>query len=721
MTSFIDDSGNALQYDGDDFTITKQAASILNFEIKGDVSVNFKIDNNSQNRKALGYYGPQQISSPVLSKIPFNLIRNGNQISRGNIVVNKINNTTMECYFLAGNSSWFQDFQFDIQEIDLSDFNTSIAWAEVGIILDLISPKTYGITYPFVDWIYDRKKQSSILATAIWLQADTTHENNTSDFYPCFYLHTLIEYLFRQTSYKYSGNILTDALFNQTVITPPDGNPSHPDILVGRSEIYASLHGSQAVGAGVTTVVNYVRDIGDTNRFDDTSHSYLSMGFYTYEVLLVITTNITQSYSITGMVNVVTPASSPVIQINSTASGSYPTTPILPVSINGATGFTITSATIQVRIKKSVRPGSPFNPVAIIPSMRAIELIKSVAIRMGYVVSFTEASKTINFTGIENINTYEDWSQYLVSYEYIYREGFKNNYIRTAQGKEFDSYNLTNGPNYGEANLSTPFGVNIDNELYTDPFGGAKDSIMVASMKWCQPYIPMVNISDSDAWAITSVSDDGSGYAQLNGSGFDAVQLGLVRVVDDNAYYSGIHIVQSKSSTTIVLGCLYVGTSTGTVYKQDVSFNSPGSRLLVVNTSYPLSNIGAKDDFDLASTLTGSFSSVSNYTSVNYGYFSKPTTGRGVDQLKQSLSYGPINLPGYQDVSLDNRYRRVKRMRSNPIVRCQMLLPEAVFASFNSDKLITVICKDFGANFWVEKILNYKDSKTPVEVDLLFT
>lgn len=719
MTSFIDDSGNALQYDGDDFTITKQAASVINFQIKGDVSVNFKLDNNPSNRNALGYYGPQQISSPVLSKIPFNLIRNGNQISRGNIVVNQITSTTIECYFLAGNSSWFQDFQFDIQEVDLSDFNDFLAWNTTAIALSMTAPKGYGITYPFVDWIYNRQKNSSILATAIWLQADTTHENNTSDFYPCFYLHTLVEYIFRKTSYKYTG--LTETLFNQIVITPPDGDPSHPDILIGRSEIYASLHSSQVVGAGVTTVVNYVRDIGDPNRFDDTSHSYLSMGFYTYEVLLVITTNVTQSYSITGTVNIVSPASSPVVQINSTVSGSYPSSPILPVSINGAAGFTITSAFIQYRIKKSVRPGSLFNPVAIIPSMKAIELIKSVAIRMGYVVNFTEASKTINFTGIENINTYEDWSQYLVSYEYIYREGFKNNYIRTAQGKEFDSYNLTNEPNYGETNLSTPFGVNIDNDLYTDPFGGAKDSIMGASMQWCQPYIPMVNLSDSDAWTITSVSDDGSGYAQLNGSGFDAVQLGLVRVVDDNAYYSGIHIVQSKTSTTIVLGCLYVGNSTGTVYKQSVSFNSPGSRLLVVNNSYPLSNIGAKGDFDLASTLTGTFSSVSNYTSVTYGYFSKPTTGRGVDQLKQSVSYGPINLQGYQDVSLDNRYRRVKRMLSNPIVRCQMLLPEAVFASFNSDKLITVTCKDFSANFWVERILNYKDSKTLVEVDLLFT
>ena len=147
MTSFIDDSGNALQYDGDDFTITKQAASVINFQIKGEVSVNFKLDNNSSNRNALGYYGPQQISSPVLSKIPFNLIRNRNQISRGNIVVNQITSTTIECYFLAGNSSWFQDFQFDIQETDLSDFNTSITWSEVGIILDLMTISLKKIFY----------------------------------------------------------------------------------------------------------------------------------------------------------------------------------------------------------------------------------------------------------------------------------------------------------------------------------------------------------------------------------------------------------------------------------------------------------------------------------------------------------------------------------------------------------------------------------------------
>ena len=55
MTSFVDDNGNYLDYSGEDFGITKQAATWFDFKIKGDVSVDFKIPFTAKNKKASRY------------------------------------------------------------------------------------------------------------------------------------------------------------------------------------------------------------------------------------------------------------------------------------------------------------------------------------------------------------------------------------------------------------------------------------------------------------------------------------------------------------------------------------------------------------------------------------------------------------------------------------------------------------------------------------------
>lgn len=73
------------------------------------------------------------------------------------------------------------------------------------------------------------------------------------------------------------------------------------------------------------------------------------------------------------------------------------------------------------------------------------------------------------------------------------------------------------------------------------------------------------------------------------------------------------------------------------------------------------------------------------------------------------------------DIAIDQRYyRRIKKMVINPTIEVWMVLPEAVYNSFNFDRFIYLKTKDFTGYFYVEKINNYKDAKTPVKVDLLY-
>lgn len=722
MTSLVDDDGNYLDYSGDDFTLSKQAFSVLNFQIKGDSSVNFKMPNTSSNRKILGYHGPLEISSPVLSPIAFNLVRNGNEISKGFIAIQQITKAEIQCYFIAGNASWFNDFQFDIQEIDFTDFNGN-AWSAVSVVNDAEAVGSLGqgqgITFPFVDWAYNRKKVYSQMTTIFYGDDGFTTgsiESTGSDFYPCFYLKNLVDYAFRKANYKLAGDILSDALYNQTVITPNDGNMPLPDAFINQSEIYASLKTTQAVTGGVMTTINLTFDQGIIALFDNVNHYCYSLGFYTYEWSLTISTSVSQTYLGTGFPSFSSASATTSLNLSGTRIGAGKGLPFDSTKIQGALGFNITSATLHVKIKKNIRPSEQITPLAIIPSMKAIELIKAVAIRFGCVVTFNEASKTVSLNRIDNISSTEDWSEFLVSYEYLYQDGFKNNYIRTEQPDDFKNYDLLNTTGYGEANLQTDYNVNQDKDLYKDPFAGAIDSVQSNTNRWCQPFIPMVNLEDQETFVILSVTPDGAyGNAKITGTDLAVDNYNIVRVLDTNSgIYTGYHLVISSSSTELVLNTPYLGPGTGYVYKQSMSLNSPGSRLLVVNSVYPVRNIGARGAFDIDTYGTA----LDRYTTCSYGYFSKPKTGRPIDVLKQSLSYGEINLNGYNDISLDNRYSRVKRALNGPIIRANFLLPESKLSSFNSDKLIYLTCKDFTGYFWVDRILNYKDSMTEVQVDL---
>jgi hypothetical protein len=73
------------------------------------------------------------------------------------------------------------------------------------------------------------------------------------------------------------------------------------------------------------------------------------------------------------------------------------------------------------------------------------------------------------------------------------------------------------------------------------------------------------------------------------------------------------------------------------------------------------------------------------------------------------------------DIEIDQRYyNRIKKMVTNPTVEVWMILPEAVFLSYNFDRFIYLKHKDLQGYFYVEKIGNYKDGVTPVRLDLLY-
>ena len=158
MTSFVDDNGNYLEYSGADFAITKQCASIYEFTIKGDVSVNFELQNTSTNRKALGYFGINQTNNPAFSTTQFNIIRNGNFLIRGTVAIydeeKNEKKDVLHCFFFSGNANWIKQLDFNLKSIETEAY--TVAFSEA--VVNSQSSATSGIIFPIIDYMYSFQK-----------------------------------------------------------------------------------------------------------------------------------------------------------------------------------------------------------------------------------------------------------------------------------------------------------------------------------------------------------------------------------------------------------------------------------------------------------------------------------------------------------------------------------------------------------------------------------
>jgi len=162
--TFQNDDGEVLDFDGS-FAITKRAVSFFRSTILGDVSINFEVDNNSVNRKVLGYDGPQMLNQVAFTRQSFTLIRNGNPFMRGSLVIQQDLGATLSCYFVSGNANWFNLVQGLITELDYSgitngtDYTTQLTSTNVlTSMATLDSDNAGGVCFPLVDWCYKGNK-----------------------------------------------------------------------------------------------------------------------------------------------------------------------------------------------------------------------------------------------------------------------------------------------------------------------------------------------------------------------------------------------------------------------------------------------------------------------------------------------------------------------------------------------------------------------------------
>ena len=597
MTYLINDNGKQIHMK-EDLLITKQVASFKNFKIKGDISISFSVPNNSQNRDTLGYYHINQVNSPVFSSTPFNLVKNGNTLMRGLLVIEEDNGKELMLYFISGNGNWFKDLQFSLR--DMRNTRHSLTWNHTNLINRVGA--TEGIVFPIIDWLYKGEKVDNFIADALNPGFGSDIDFQIYEYFPCVYVHSVLEAIANFSGIKIEGDVFDDKFFKTLIITP-----SAPDI-------YNPIN----------------------------------------QALLV--------------------------------------------------------------------PGDTVTVEAICPNMKAVDFLKWVCMTFGIIPVYDTYSSTLTLDILDKrVLSGDDWSSYVKEYQVKYDQ-VQNNYIRVAPPTDdfFDAYNETNDVQFGETNIESEKLDGQSNELYTSPFPVCYDSVS-ETQKLAVPYVPMYDVEDEEEYVYLSVGQRAViGTAEFNGFGmpFDAnSDKFVVRIQDDNNYYTGYHkafrYITDLSNTKLNTYTDYNFNSSGRIFTQRVSKGNPGARVLSFIPSI------TSTDYNSQNFFVGDPTSYTTLSTSATAYFYKPwySLYPVLNRYRQGLSYGAVD--NYNDYSIEAMYYRyIRGMVTAPTIRTKMLLPEKVFQAFNFD-FVYINTGALNGYYFVESIVNYKDSTTLCEVNLL--
>lgn len=735
--TFQNDQGEVLDFDGD-FAITKQAVSFFNSKIKGDFSVNFRVDNNSVNRKVLNYDGPQMLNQVAFTRQSFTLMRNGNPFARGFIVIQSDLGKELDCYFISGNSNWINLVHGLINELDYSGVtnvtNYTTQLTKDNVVSSMTGLVTSGITFPLVDWAYKGYKGGNAWFMSLVRDVKSDYEWCYFDFYPCFYLHSLMSEIAKQSGLKLSGNLMNDPLYKSLVITPTNGQ-------IKRDRINATTARGSAftTASGVASQYNtFVEDSDPENCF---SASVYTANRYSR---LVFTITVVDASSGTGGVNGQINLrknggiflSSP-IQVTGTGGGEGTYTLVvdngLPittapgdqwdvsVSRVGAAGTISVTLNIKIEVPTFLTAEDYVLPDQFLPSIPCIDIIKFVFGYFGCSVYFNEYSKTITLNVIERLKqeSAQNWSDYYISHTSNYTiESAKSNYIRLQQSNEsaLKGYDNAHFKKYGEAVLETDNTLQEIKDLFTIPFA-ASGFIRGTNQEWVTN-IGLVNLVDQEPILYTSITN-AAGDAQYDfPAGERYIRFGsVVRIVDDSGGNIGYYVCKSGTTTAAFFkGLFFNQTSTGRIYPQAIEFPDINPRLLVVSNSIPVPDFSQDVNIALENAaLSGPFPQ----TTVQYAHFAKSVTGDTIDNVKSNAAPENPDIAGFTDPDVKALYhKRIERMLGSPIITARMLLPESIFQGFDFQSFIYLKTKDLTGYFFVQSITNYQDSNTPVEVNL---
>lgn len=728
MTYLLDDIGNEIVLNTE-VTVTKQVLSFFDFKIKGNFSTNFSIPNTSATRRSLGYYGVNQSEKVAFSRQAWGLYKDGNLLTRGFLVIQGENKTELDCFFASGNASWITSLTGNLRELNWSDYDQDFTITNLASL----RTSTTGMVFPLMDCGYNFKKGNTDFCVFDIRDSANDPQSFIYDFYPAFYLKSIIQEIATQKQIKITGNIFEDARFNQSVIPLPGIDRSLKDpVYMTDTDSYAS---DQYIASGATVTVTFgyesnsdgLLDLGNGRiQNDGISRNFrirIAFDFngpFSGEVYLRKNGATVYTYTFTI-------ASFLRYQVISLAAGDY-----LDVQVknNGGSTQSITKKYFGYQLCGSwYEAGLKILAKDVVPNTKILDLLKYVVQAYNCIVSFDDFSRTIRLNKIDSVRKEDatDLTETVVDYDIEWQNDFAvNNYVRTNQTADIEPFNnqelkfgefVFDGPDNGKAEddvMSLKFGPSLVKQQERGYFN------------WHLTNIPLFNLEDDgDPISYTTVTNSG-GNAVFNFSALDVAlpTKTIIRIDDDNDLYNGYFVISSDTTTSITLyHQLFLRTSTGTIRKQKIQFPiSAGFRVLLNIPNYTLSKIGlatiqasaVADNVRLVNSTT-----TADYSSWNVAYYYIPDSDFAFsDELKLGLHPGSID--GAVSIPLSTQYyNRLKRIARNPLIKTKFRISETLFNTIDLSEFVYIDIGKWSGYFFIQKIDGYKDSITTVKGELL--
>lgn len=734
MTSFIDDNGNELDYNGRDFAMSKQTISLINFKLKGDFSVNFKLQNTAKNREILNVYGAQQIGGGFMVRQPFNLVKNGNKRNKGFIVVQVYSDDELDCFYVSGNSNWFNLLQTPIKELELNEDSVLMT----GFQTELSNTK--GIIFPAIDVAFNGRKISTNIKPFLWPPpgrpgGGSNWNSFLTENIPCYYMHSLMSAIAVQTGVKIEGDIFNDPLFKSIVITPDSIDMQWPDNQVSESMAFVTVASASSLDPGIYTPIMFdtIIDSGSLSNYNTATYEWMAP----YKCMVEVTPNLFFTASDTYTIAVYKNGVLIVLQTMANAADRF-SRPLLVNQVNrgdtlsvyvrnsGGVGDYTADSTCTFKIRQEIytllRSSSFTNyhpmvcPQAILPDLKCIDVVKSICVLFNCIPTYDVESNTVTLTKVTNISkeSAKDWSAYYVSHKENYKDVASHNYIKwkaSNDDKNIMAYNSVIPQGYGGADIETDFNGEDRKTQYTLPFGAVEDKTNETTGRWHLPYIPYFELKDEDEYEYTSVTNT-AGRATFTGTGWETRPDVVIRIADDGNLYDG-YTEASLGPTTTTPFIPYTADSTGSIYTQSINRLNPGSRLLMVMPNYATTNLG------ISSLATNAIryndSAISTYA---FGWFDKDKYYRPVDAINWSLSMGTIGNKGYNHTLADLYWDKLLNAYNSPEIDSVMLLPDYEFDIFLGNEFIYLNTEKLTGYFICESIDNFENGSSPVKVKL---
>lgn len=690
--------------------------------VRGDFSYSFVLPTTSKNVSLLGL---ESINKRLNNNIDCSLVdEQGVSVYVGFIRVDSKDDNAINASFYSGNSNWMDILNVPLRNsFDFSRFDIDIFTANIASTFGNDS----GIVFPVVD--------RGAMATR------STNAMFEEDFQPFIFVKDIVKIITQQSGIKISGDFNTDPVY-QKLITANNSLSGLEERIANRTS-YIGTSATQTIPLTTWTTVEFDNDTAPysnspNGNWNTTTFRYtadLDYKVITVNVNLKFDDNFFSKYRIlkngvnevylSGWENL-KKAFTKSIDLTTIADGDYFEFQlyrnVFPFGI-GSGQDVLQGSSITVKPVKFYKAFAD----SLLPDITASEFLRQIFQLKNLIPTYDPFTKTIDtvlFNRIKN-NSELDLSQYINGNPEEDYTDFVSEYGRRNLMKYTDQeygpveeYNKINAIPYGGGSLDVDdSAINGDNDLFQLDFVAAWQNYN-AAIGSSLAYLGMVEaVEDDDAEkSITSVTDNGDGYARFNFSGsnpFTVHSLVRIKEMTNDSYNGDFRIIANAASYIILQDIAFDTDATGTIVQINIEdVNNEEQALLIYQASLePLDFSGATEIW---------FNSVYTTPSFSFAYFWLPFMDLPVNDLKEALYFDEVNDPAAYQIGLSESYSGVEAVLNDPVKVTPFLsVPETVYRAMDQRTPIRIKTSKFNSLFYLNKTTGYKNPGEEFSIELI--